>query len=211
MIGILGGTFDPIHYGHLRPALEVREALGLDEILFIPLRTPAHRDAPRVEGGQRLALIQAAVREQAGFRVDDRELRRDGVSYTVVTLRSLRAEQPERTLCLLMGQHAFLEFPTWHRPREILELAHLVVMRRPDSAAALSPALREIVAGRQVADAGELDRVRAGRILFQPVTQLEISATRIRDIIGRGASPRYLLPDAVLELVLAQGLYRRDA
>jgi len=208
VIGVLGGTFDPIHYGHLRPALEVREALGMDEVLFIPLRSPAHREAPRLPGVQRLALVEAAVEGQPGFRADDRELRHEGVSYTVLTLRSLRADDPGRTLCLLLGQDAFLEFPTWHRPREVLELAHLVVMSRPDASPVGDPVLQQMLAERQTPDSGLLAREHAGRILFQPVTQLGISATVIRGLIQRGRDPRYLLPDAVLDLVRERGLYR---
>lgn len=131
MIGILGGTFDPVHYGHLRTALDVQEALGLNEIRLIPLRDPPHRSAPLAPASQRLALLRAAIKDNPGFAVDSRELERSGKSYSVDTLHSLKQEQPERVLCLLLGSDAFDGFPEWHEPERILQLAHLVVMQRP--------------------------------------------------------------------------------
>ena len=194
MIGILGGTFDPIHYGHLRTALDVQQTLGLEEIRLVPLRDPPHRAHP--------ALLHAAVDDNPLFRVDTRELERSGKSYTLDTLRSLRSEQPGYTFCLLLGSDAFNGFHTWHRPDEILELAHLVVMERPGEA---EPAHYH---ERLTHNPAALKQQSAGLILPLPVTQLEISATGIREMLGQGKSPRYLLPDAVLELIRQKRLYR---
>jgi len=202
MPGILGGTFDPVHYGHLRTALDVAQALGLEQIRLIPLRDPPHRERPTTPPGLRLAMTQAAVADEPLFRVDDRELRREGKSYTLDTLRSLRRELGEQPLCLLLGGDAFRGFPDWHQPERILELTHLVVMQRPDQKH--PPLYPE----RHTDDPSQLQRTAGGLILFQPVTQLAISATHIRNLVQSGLSPRYLLPDAVLEIIRREGLYR---
>ncbi len=208
MIGIFGGTFDPIHYGHLRPALDVQQALGLEQVRFIPLAVAVHRDQPTATVEQRLAMVKAAVVGQPGFEVDEREIRRSGRSYTLDTLGELKEELPERTLCLFVGDDAFNEFLTWHRPLEVLQLAHLVVMQRPATAEPEDAALRQLLSERLAGDPGELRESPAGRIFRQPVTQLDISATRIRGLLGRGQSPRFLVPDPVLDIIREQCLYR---
>ena len=208
MIGILGGTFDPIHYGHLRPALEVLDALDLAEVRFIPCRIPAHRATPLITAEQRLALVRLAIVDQVGFVADARELRREGPSYMVDTLASLRADYGDDTpLCLILGSDAFRELPAWHRWRDLGHLAHIVVMQRPGDLPPFPPALEEFMTPRRVYAASALRREPAGGILFQPVTQLHISATRIRILLAHGQSPRYLLPEAVLASIRDQALY----
>lgn len=207
-IGILGGTFDPIHYGHLRPALEVLETLELAEVRFVPCRIPAHRAAPSVTAEQRLALVRLATAGQPGFVADDRELRREGPSYMVDTLVSLREELGETPLCLLLGADAFRDLPTWRCWQDLTRWAHLVVMRRPGAAQPLPPVLEEFVAPRVFHDPLALRQEPAGGILFQPVTQLDISATRIRALLARGQSPRYLVPEVVLAAIHDRALYR---
>ena len=203
MEGILGGTFDPIHYGHLRTAVDTAQALGLARVRLVPLRDPPHRQRPATPAAIRLAMVRAAVTGDPLFRVDDRELRRSGKSYTHDTLLSLRGEVGAAApLCLLLGSDAFRGFSDWHRPDDILELAHLVVMQRPGEAH--PPLYRE----RHTGEPEQLRQQPAGRILFQPVTQLEISATRIRELVQRGLSPRYLLPDPALAIIRDEGLYR---
>ncbi len=204
MIGILGGTFDPIHYGHLRTALDVQQVLDLDEIRLVPLRDPPHRKAPLTTPQQRLGMIHSAVRGISQFRVDERELRRCGKSYTLDTLRSLRRELRGQVLCLLLGEDAFQDFPNWHCPEGILERAHLVVMTRPG---ATPPGHYP---DRIVQKPERLFERSAGLILTQAVTSLGISATAIRRMIQRGVSPRFLLPDPVLDYIEAHGLYRPD-
>ncbi|WP_428609382.1 nicotinate-nucleotide adenylyltransferase [Sedimenticola sp.] len=204
MIGILGGTFDPVHYGHLRTALDVQQALELEEIRLIPLRDPPHRNAPALSPADRLALLHAAVDDNPLFHIDTRELERHGKSYTLDTLQSLRQEQPLRTLCLLLGSDAFNSFHTWHQPDTILDLAHLVVMQRPGES---EPTRYH---ERITHNPQQLRQQASGLILPLPVTQLEISATRIRQMLQQGRSPRYLLPETVLELIRQRRLYESN-
>lgn len=209
MIGVLGGTFDPIHFGHLRPALDCLQALALAQIRFIPLNVAVHRPQPLASSALRLAMLEAAIADQPGFVADPRELARPGGSYSYDTLLSLRAELgADHPLCLLIGADAFAGFLAWHRPLEILDLAHLVVMRRPGHGAIRDPLLRNLYLERGSDSPASLSARPAGHILFQDVTQIEISSTRVRQLIGQGLSPRYLTPDPVLALIERAGLYR---
>lgn len=207
-IAVLGGTFDPIHDGHLRPALELFEDLDLAEIRFIPAGQPPHRDQPIASAKQRLTMLKLAVAGQSGFVVDERELYREGPSYMVDTLQSLRSELGDRPLCLVLGMDAFEGLPNWHRWEEIPDLAHLLVIHRPGSGLPLSEVLGELLGERKLHHADALQEKPAGGILFHPVTQLDVSATRIREILAQGRSPRYLVPDQVWSYICEQGLYR---
>lgn len=208
MIGVFGGTFDPIHFGHLRVALDVYQALALSELRFLPLNIAVHRQQPQASAEQRCAMVDAAIAGEPGFRVDDRELSRTGRSYTIDTLGSLRRELGDSVpICLLVGGDAFNGFFDWHRPRDILKLAHLVVMQRPGAPLRHDPDLRAEVERRRVARGGGLEGFAAGRIWFESVTQLDISSTRIRCMLAAGRSPRYLLPDAVLEMIDKEACY----
>ena len=200
-IGVLGGTFDPIHYGHLRAALDVQEGLGLSTVKLIPLNAPPHRPAPVAPATRRAAMIEAAIEGVPGLELDTRELVRGGVSYTFETLHSLRGDYPETPLYLLVGNDAFRHFPDWYRPEDILELTHVVVMQRPNET---RPGH---YADRVATDAASTARDRAGRILYRTVTQLDISATMIRQMVRRGLSPRFLLPDPVLDIIVRDHLY----
>jgi len=209
MLGIYGGTFDPVHYGHLRTAVEVKESLGLDELRFLPCRLPPHRGSPGAGSEQRAQMLALALRGAgAGFSVDRRELEREGPSYMVDTLSSLREEAPGRALCLIVGLDAFCGFPSWHRWRELFGLAHIAVMRRPGTPEPeWAFELGGIVRERKAERLRDLGSSMAGRVVFLEVTQLAISATGIRRLIAEGKSPRFLLPDPVLALISAQRLY----
>jgi nicotinate-nucleotide adenylyltransferase len=208
MIGIFGGTFDPIHFGHLRVALDVLETLALDQVRFVPLKIAVHRNQPSTPPEIRLAMVRAAVAGQPGFAADGRELARDGPSYTLHTVQSLREELGDEPLCLLLGADAFNGFLDWHRPLEILRLSHLVIMQRPGANLPEEPRLRALIDRHLAATADELRAAPGGRMLFLPVTQLDISATDIRRRIAEGRSPRYLLPPGVEQILLDQALYR---
>lgn len=206
-IGLFGGTFDPIHYGHLRTAFELLQALKLAQVRFLPTSSPPHREAPLASSELRLETVRAAVAGQAGFTVDDREMRRGGVSYTIDTLTELRAENPERSLCLLLGMDAFLGMPTWHRWREIFELSHVVVAHRPGWKAPITGPLGEVMVDRGTGSVRDLHASPAGRIYVHAVTQLEIASTDLRALIMSGRDLRYLVPDAVRDLIARSGCY----
>lgn len=206
-IGVFGGTFDPIHFGHLRTAFEILQSVRLREVRFVPAADPPHREPPRVDVARRLEFVRAAVADQPGFVVDDREARRGGRSYSVLTLGELRAELPDTPLCLIVGMDAFLGLLTWHRWEDLLELAHIVVAPRPGWVAPAGGALGELLAARSTESVETLRNALAGRILIQPVTQLEISSTELRDLLAAGRDPRYLVPDSVRALIRASYSY----
>ena len=208
MIGILGGTFDPVHLGHLRTALDVCEALVLDEVRLIPCHLPPHRGLPVASSAQRVKMLEAAVRDYPAFVVDQRELGREGPSYSFDTLTSLRAEPGAQGICLLIGMDAFRGLTSWHRWRELIELCHLVVMTRPGAELPAQGELADFIWRRKVAGAGDLRQQAAGCLLFQPVTRLEISATDIRSRLAEGRSAGFLVPEAVREIINKEGLYR---
>jgi nicotinate-nucleotide adenylyltransferase len=208
-IGIFGGTFDPIHNGHMRTALELRDSLRLAKVKFLPAGNPPHRDQTQATAEMRLAMVQAAVADEPGFSVDDREVRRTGLSYSVDTLTELRAEHPDRSLCLLLGMDAFLGLPGWHRWREILDLAHVVVAHRPGWKAPTQGPLGEVMVDHGTGTVRELHELVAGRVYVHAVTQLEISSTELRQLISRGGDPRYLVPDSVCKVLRDTGWYAR--
>jgi len=206
---VLGGTFDPVHYGHLRALEEVREALGLPRALLIPAGHPPHRQSPWAPAHHRLEMVRRAVRHYPQLAVCSFEVERDGPSFTVDTLRHLRAEHGAASLSMVIGMDAFLRFDTWREWERILDLTHLVVTGRPGwPAAELPEALRQALYQRRCADLAELREEASGKIAFFQVTALEISATRIRSLLAAGRSAAFLLPEAVLEYIVAEKLYR---
>ena len=214
-LGLLGGTFDPIHYGHLRLAEEAREVLGLGEVALIPAGTPPHRDAPGSIARHRLAMVELALAGNPGLRCEDSEVRAEGRSYTVLTLERLRArEGAQRPLVLILGADVFSGLPDWHRAPELFELAHIAVANRPGHAphgrrwpGVLSPALERLCGNRITRDTAALREAPAGAIVPFDMTPLAISATLIRDLFAHRLSPRYLLPDSVVDYIARHSLY----
>jgi len=214
-IGILGGTFDPLHFGHLRLAQELAEGLVLGEVRFIPAGLPAHRAPPFASPQQRLDMVHLGMDGNPLFSLDEREIFKPAPSYTVETLLDLRRERGAmQPLCLFMGADAFLGLATWHRWRELFDLAHLVVAQRPGvagitrAAATLPAELLDELDRRLVNEPEAMRDAPSGAILVHPVTALDISATQIRRELAAGRSPRYLLPDAVLDYIRTNGLYK---
>jgi len=211
-IGILGGTFDPIHYAHLRLAEEMADALALGEVRFIPASVPPHRATPRVTAADRLAMTRAACAGNPRFVVDDRECRRQGPSFTVDTLMDLRADLGnQRPLCLLMGVDAFLGLTTWSRWETLFDLTHIAIAHRPGFAldpAEMPPQLARYLERFTADTISQIHAAAAGSIWLQPITPLDISATVIRAAIQGGQSPRYLLPDSVLDYIRRNTLYK---
>ena len=207
-IGILGGTFDPVHIGHLRSALEVAELMQLDELRLLPNARPPHRDTPQVTPQSRLAMVRSAVANAPQLSVDARELTRDKPSYTIDTLESLRAElAPEDQLFLVLGWDAFCGLPGWHRWEELLQHCHILVLQRPDADVEPPFELRNLLAARSQSDPTAMSGP-AGHISFVWQTPLAVSATQIRQLLASGKSVRFLVPDAVLAYIEAYDLYR---
>ena len=210
-MGVFGGTFDPIHYGHLRTAFEVQQALRFDQVRFMPCGTPPHRERPFASDTLRLEMVRAATAGHEGFVVDQRELSREGPSYSVDTLIELRGEFPEMSIALIIGMDAFLGLPQWDRWQEILTLAHIVVAHRPGWRAPDLGPLGELLATRGTHRVGDLHDATSGRIYVFDVTQLEISSTEIRDLVSAGRDPRFLMPDAVGEIIRRSDCYISSA
>jgi nicotinate-nucleotide adenylyltransferase len=212
-IGIFGGTFDPIHYGHLRTAFEMLQALRFGEVRFMPCGNPPHRGAPIADADLRVQMVSMATEGQPGFVVDDRELQRDGPSYSVDTLAALRTEFPKQSLGLIVGMDAFLGLPKWYHWREILQLSHIVVAHRPGWRAPDIGPLGELLADRGTHRIKDLHQTISGHIYIHDVTQLEISSSEIRDLVGLGRDPRFLMPDGVRDLITESGCYasRKDS
>jgi nicotinate-nucleotide adenylyltransferase len=209
-IGIFGGTFDPIHYGHLRTALELKEALELGPVHFVPCASPPHRAAPLTDGRLRFRMVEAAIKDEAEFVADDRELRRPGLSYTIDKLASFRAELGDSPLCLLVGMDAFLGLTQWHRWRELFDVAHVVVAHRPGWQAPRDGPLGDLLLARGTASPADLVTRPAGFLHVRPVTQLEISSTDLRDSLRAGRDPKFLVPDAVRQIILETECYAQS-
>ena len=208
MVGVFGGTFDPVHFGHLRVAVELTEQLCLDQLRLLPCHQPYHRSEPACDSRHRLQMARLAVGSDARLFVDDRELQRQGPSYTVDTLASLRKELgTEVSLCLAMGADAFIKLPQWQRWQELLTLAHIVVMTRPGWQVPEHGETADLLRTQGISKAEQLQLAACGNILLLEVTALDISATDIRKIIAIGRSPRFLLPDQVWGYIQLHQLY----
>lgn len=195
-MGILGGTFDPVHLGHLRLAVEIREHLGLAEVRMIPNSIPPHKSRPESDTTRRLEWLRDAIAGEPGLVLDDRECRRSGPSYTVDTLISLREEMPDTPLCLIMGMDSFNGLPQWRRWEALVEQAHIVVVPRPGESQP-AESVRELLDACRAADPECLKTRPAGRIYCCEITPLAISASDIRERLRDGRSIRYLVPDPV--------------
>lgn len=212
MIGVFGGTFDPVHYGHLRTAHEVYRRFGLESLHVVPAAIPPHRRPAVASPAQRLRMVELAVPEFPGLVADDREIRRGGVSYTVPTLESLREEIGPAPLCFVLGADAFAGLTTWFRWQRLFDLAHLIVVQRPGNPLPLPDMLAPWVTERLCDGAAALAGRAAGALMFLTVTPRDISATRVRDQIARGQTPSPdELPPAVWEYIRRHNLYRSTA
>lgn len=200
-IGILGGTFDPVHCGHLRLALEVRELLSLSSVRLLPAANPRLRETPRADASRRLEWLRAAVEGEPGLEVDARELERDGPTYTVETLESFRREFSAEALVFILGMDSFRRLDGWHRWRELTGLAHLVVAQRPGGSLPGPGPVADLLDERRCDDVATLMAEPAGRIMICAPPLLDISATRVRTLVAEGRSIRFLVPDKVIELI----------
>ncbi len=204
MIGIFGGTFDPVHYGHIKPALSIKHALNLTQLLFVPNSIPPHREAPWLSVEQRLSLLENAVEEYPGVSVDERELNREGPSYMVDTLVSLRKDFPVETFCLIIGMDAFIGLSAWHRWRDIFDLCHIVVTQRPgflpvDIEKRMAAEDYKFISEKITQDVAMLTSEETGVILLQSVPQLDISSTQIREELLKGGDVSQWLPEKICQ------------
>ncbi|WP_107851564.1 nicotinate-nucleotide adenylyltransferase [Oceanimonas marisflavi] len=206
-IGLLGGTFDPIHAGHLRTAIQAQEQLGLSEVRLLPNHIPPHRATPDSAPRHRLAMARLAAAATPGLTVDERELNRTTPSYTIDTLMELRRELGRRPLCFIMGMDSFCSLDRWHRWQELLDQAHLVVSHRPGWQPEFNDAVNELFQRHGTRDRERIHRAPAGHIFLLDNPELDVSSTQIRDCIRNGNNPQYLLPDAVTDYIRQQGLY----
>lgn len=212
LIGINGGTFDPIHYGHLRPAIEAKQSLKLDEVRFIPCYQPVHKDQPQVSAKQRCDMISLAIETQPGFVIDTIEIDKGGPSYMVETLELLKPQFMDDALVLMMGTDAFAKFCSWHQWQRILELANIVIFHRPGQEVIRFATAQGI---QKPSDEEQLWFKRnvaefslpAGQIVELAVTQLDISSTQIRQILNNGLSADYLTPYRVVKYIEEHRLY----
>jgi nicotinate-nucleotide adenylyltransferase len=207
VLGLFGGTFDPVHIGHLRTAYELKVRLGIDRLHFIPAAVPPHRPQPMASIELRVQMLTAALASESDVVVDLRELERAGPSYSIDTARSFRAEYPDHALCLLLGMDAFLGLPEWRDWEHLLDTVNIVVARRPGADLLRTGSLGRLLAERRVEADPLQDWEAFGQLIVQDVTQLEVSATDLRASIRDGIEPRYLVPYEVLRIIAASGCY----
>jgi len=205
-VGVLGGTFNPIHHAHLRLAIEALERLQLDHVRLLPAAHPPHRAMPQVSPAHRLAMVRLAVAGIPGLVVDGRELNRSGPSYMVDTLSELRTELGTQPLALLLGADAFAELHLWHQWQHLIELAHLVVVQRPGTNMDRSCALANLHA-HIVSDTNALHCALAGALLFVDWPLMALSASYIRAQRQAGRDIRFLVPDAVQAYIITHQFY----
>lgn len=207
MIGVYGGCFDPVHFGHLRIALEITDALSLSQLLFIPSASPPHRDQPVADWEQRLAMLTCAIKAVPAFKIDSREYARQGPSYMVDTLTSLRTEKPSAVFCLILGYDAFAQLNQWHEWQTLFELAHIVIASRPGVNQTLDPLLDKEYQNRLVDDYKLLEKTPAGYMINCTVTGLDIASSQIRHLLQSEKSIRFLTPDPVIAYIQNHHLY----
>ena len=208
-IAIFGGTFDPVHNGHLRMATEVAEQLACDEVKLIPAGIPPHREANQVAGNHRLAMLALAVEGDDKLTVDDCELKREGLSYSIDTVINMRgALGNNATLSLCMGIDAFNQLHTWHRWQELTDYAHVIVMTRPGFHLPKDGEVFDWWHERIVHNVDELLAAPKGRVMSLELTPLSISSSDLRQRIGEEKSVRYLVPKAVQKYIEQHKLYQ---
>lgn len=211
-VAMFGGTFNPVHNAHLRAAVELRDAFELDALHMIPAHLPPHRGEPGVSSRDRLEMLRKGVGDTPGLVVDDREIRRDGPSWSVETLASLRREYGDRArLFMILGRDAFLRLHRWHCPEALFEHAHILVIGRPESDARVGPELTALIEGRVIREQARLMARPAGGIFFhEGTTAMAISATAIRRRLSQGGCVSYLMPAEVERFIACHGFYRES-
>jgi nicotinate-nucleotide adenylyltransferase len=208
LIGILGGTFDPIHNGHIQLALEAQAQLSLDQVRFIPVNIPPHRESPIASSDHRLQMIEQAIEDKPVFYIDRRELESENTSYSIDTLKSLRKEFPDDSLCLIMGRDAFNKFDSWKDWQELLDYAHIIVANRPNEAENnISNELNTWINKHQTNDKTEIENTLSGKIYFISIPMLDISSSMIRQCYKEEKTVEDLLPATTQTYIKQNNLY----
>ena len=213
LVGIFGGTFDPIHYGHLRIAEEIVKTVGLQKLYFVPAGMPRLRHSPVASPQHRVEIVRLAIQKNPDFVLDEREINRGGVSYSIDTVREFKQEFGEEIrLCFVLGADAFINLPEWNNWKELFNLCHFIVSTRPGYTLTLikellSKELREECSQRWVSNTESLRKDTSGLIFIASTTMLDISATSIRAHIAVGRSVRYLIPDIIVNYISENKLY----
>jgi nicotinate-nucleotide adenylyltransferase len=211
LVGLLGGTFNPIHHGHLRLAQELADGLQLNEVRFIPSANPPHKADPEVSAQQRAEMVKLAIEDNPLFKLDARELERTGASYTIDTLISLYKELNDSALCLIMGSDAFLKLDTWHKWRELTAYCHIVLVQRPNyQHQGLNQTLQTFMQEHYTENLAHLSESRSGCITMQQIPALDISSSQIREIVQHKRNPAYLCPKAIVSYIQSNQLYRSN-
>jgi nicotinate-nucleotide adenylyltransferase len=209
LVGVFGGTFNPVHYGHLRSALELVERLQLEQLRLMPSAQPPHRESPQCSAAHRAAMVELAVAGEPRLACDARELRRAGRSYTIDSLIELRSELgPETGLCMVLGCDAVLDITSWHRWQELLDWAHIVVIARPGWELPSAGTVAQWLSAHRLEDPRALRQQPTGGIVIEELRPLAISSTEIRDLLAAQRSARYLMPQSVLDYIQTHQLYR---
>jgi nicotinate-nucleotide adenylyltransferase len=207
-IGILGGTFDPIHLGHLHLANSIYQQLHLQKIIFIPTSQPLLRHPAIATASQRLEMLRIAIKEYPYFEVDDCELNRSAPSYSIDTLRELRKKIPDQPLCFIMAADQLIQFDQWHEWQKIPDLAHLIITDRPGYELRLNDATKQLLNDRQITDPTLLSEKNTGYIYLVNIEAMPISATKIRSELAKGKEPISFLPKGVWKYIKENGLYK---
>jgi len=206
-IGFLGGTFDPVHFGHLRPALEIQQALNLQSLYLLPNYIAPHKEKTLATAEQRIEMVKLAIQDTPEIQINTQELLRSSPSYTIDTLKLLRQQHPDTPICFIMGMDSLINFDSWYQYQDILNYCHLVVSHRPG----WDPTFNEIVTGlltqHQTQDPSILHRSLAGCIYFQSTSQLAISSSQIRQLLATKQSINFLTPQSVCTYIKEQHCY----
>ena len=206
-IGYLGGTFDPIHTGHLQPALEIAEALALEALYLMPNHIAPHKSQPHCDAAQRTKMVALAIADHPKIQLDTRELKRNKPSYTIDTLKELKADYPNTPICFIMGMDSLVHFDRWHKWQEILSYCHIIVSQRPQWKGHFNQVVQTLVNTHQTTNKNDLHQLQQGKIFFQKTEQFDISSTGIRALINQGQSIEHLVPNAVKYYIQKHHLY----
>lgn len=213
--GVFGGTFNPVHYGHLRAAEEVRERLSFDRIIFVPSKYPPLKTAKLAHARDRYEMLRLALQGNRFFDVSDIEYRMRGKSYTVKTIKALKRSNPKTSFYFILGIDAFLDIPNWWHPEELIGLSHFVILSRPGfhfvdlMASPFLNTKKVVLKQLDAAESGShvLQLTKSSHVCLLRITPLGISSTEIRNLAGRGISLKYLLPPRVKSYIISKGLY----